>query len=96
MFDRLDQEDRILHREWDKYDGQHVVFQPSRMSIAELEQGHEALWREVYSLKGMCRRIAVRLTNQLSFFPVILGANVGYRFYARNLHRFYTCTGGTV
>ena len=38
-----------------------------------------------------CRSIARRLASSPSPWPVRLGANLGYRFYAHNLHRFYNC-----
>lgn len=35
--------------------------------------------------------IARRLWVARNFSPLALTANLGYRFYAHNLHRFYTC-----
>jgi radical SAM superfamily enzyme YgiQ (UPF0313 family) len=87
LYRRLAAEGRILTRNWELYDGQHVVFQPARMSVEELQQGLEQAWRHAYSLAGMTRRIAA----SPSPLAVGLGANLGYRFYARNLHRFYNC-----
>jgi radical SAM superfamily enzyme YgiQ (UPF0313 family) len=92
LFDRLNADNRIIHRDWSKYDGQHVVFQPSLMSVEELQRGHERVWRDVYSLRG----IAKRLRLQTHSAPLWLAANLAYRFYAHNLARFYTCNGGVV
>ncbi len=87
LYHRLDGEGRILTRNWELYDGQHVVFQPARMSVDELQQGTEAAWRHAYSW----RSIATRLASRAGSLPIALLANLGYRFYARRLHRFYTC-----
>ena len=87
LFQRLEREGRILTRNWELYDGQHVVFQPARLSVEELQKGVEAAWRHAYSVSSMARR----LLASPSPWPVRLGANLGYRFYARNLHRFYNC-----
>ncbi|HXW07516.1 MAG TPA: radical SAM protein, partial [Vicinamibacterales bacterium] len=87
LFKRLEQEGRILTRNWELYDGQHVVFQPARMSVEELQRGVEAAWRLAYSTASICRR----LRASPSPWPVRVGANLAYRFYARNLHRFYHC-----
>lgn len=84
---RLEAEGRILTRDWSLYDAQHVVFRPKRMTAEQLQQGHERAWRQVYSL----RSIASRLWRSRVDPHLLLAANLGYRFYARNLHRFYSC-----
>ena len=87
LFKRLDQEGRILTRNWELYDGQHVVFQPAQMSVEQLQRGIEEAWRFAYSARSIARRIVA----SPSPWPVRVGANLAYRFYARNLHRFYNC-----
>jgi radical SAM superfamily enzyme YgiQ (UPF0313 family) len=87
LFRRLEGEGRILTRNWELYDGQHVVFQPARMTVEELQRGIEQAWRHAYSFPSIARRLAA----SPSPWPVRLGANLGYRFYAHNLHRFYNC-----
>jgi radical SAM superfamily enzyme YgiQ (UPF0313 family) len=87
LFKRLDAADRILTRDWDLYDGQHVVFQPAQMTIEELQRGAERAWRHCYSVRSIARRLWA------SPLPLHVGllTNMGYRFYARRLNRFYTC-----
>ena len=87
LFARLEAEGRIVTRDWELYDGQHVVFQPRGISIRALELGHEAAWKRVYSWGAVARR-TVRAGRQA---PLALTSNLGYRFYAHNLARFYTC-----
>ena len=84
---RLEAEGRILTRNWELYDGQHVVFQPAKLSVEELQQGTEAAWKHAYSIRSIARRIA----HSPAPWPVKLGTNLGYRFYAHNLSRFYNC-----
>lgn len=84
---RLAAQGRILSRDWELYDGQHVVFQPLSMSVKELAEGHERAWKKVYRWSAIARR----LWKARNFGPIALAANTGYRFYAHNLHRFYTC-----
>lgn len=84
---RLVAEDRILTRDWELYDGQHVVFQPKLMSVKELQEGHEAAWRYAYKASSIAKRLA-KARIQL---PVALAANLGYRFYAKHLHDYYNC-----
>lgn len=84
---RLEAEGRILTRDWSLYDAQHVVFRPKLMTPEQLQAGHERAWRQAYTLPAIARRLLrARVDPHLT-----LAANLGYRFYARNLHRFYTC-----
>lgn len=87
LYKRLASENRILTRNWELYDGQHVVFQPNRMSVHELEVGTEAAWKLAYSY----RSILSRLPHSPAPWSVRLAANLGYRFYANHLSRFYNC-----
>jgi len=87
LYRRLDSERRILTRNWELYDAQHVVFQPARMSVDELQQGTEAAWKHTYRLGSIAKRL--RASPMLP--PIIWAANLTYRRYAHNLHRFYTC-----
>ena len=84
---RLEAEGRILTKNWELYDGQHVVFQPAKMSVEELQMGAEAAWKHAYSFRSITRRIM----HSPAPWPVKLGTNLGYRFYAHNLARFYNC-----
>ena len=87
LYQRLDREGRILTRNWELYDGQHVVFEPAQMSVEQLQRGIETAWRHAYSFPSIVKRLAA----SPSPLPVRIGTNLGYRFYAHNLHRFYNC-----
>ena len=87
LYKRLVAEDRILTRNWELYDGQHVVFRPAKLSVEELQMGTEAAWKHAYSFRSMARRMA----HSPAPWPVKIGTNLGYRFYAHNLSRFYNC-----
>jgi radical SAM superfamily enzyme YgiQ (UPF0313 family) len=87
LYKRLLAEGRILTRDWELYDGQHVVFRPAKLSIQELQQGTEAAWKHAYSFHSIARRIR----HSPAPWPVKIGTNLGYRFYAHHLSRFYNC-----
>lgn len=87
LYKRLDAEGRILTRNWELFDAQHVVFQPRHMSVDELTNGVESAWKHAYSYRSIWRRIRASPAP----WPVRLGTNLGYRFYANNLSRFYNC-----
>jgi radical SAM superfamily enzyme YgiQ (UPF0313 family) len=87
LHQRLANENRILTRDWELYDGQHVVFQPRNMSTQQLAAGHERAWKTVYRYRAIARR----LWKASALEPLGIAANLGYRFYAHHLSRFYTC-----
>ena len=87
LYRRLDAEGRILTRDWSLYDGQHVVFQPTNMSVAQLYEGTERAWKTTYAWRSIGKRLLGSDREPVRSFA----ANTGYRFYAHNLHRFYTC-----
>jgi radical SAM superfamily enzyme YgiQ (UPF0313 family) len=87
LYHRLNAENRILTKNWELYDGQHVVFEPKQMSVEELLFGHERAWKKVYSYSG----IAKRLWKAKNFQPLAITSNIGYRYYANNLERYYNC-----
>ncbi len=87
LYRRLDAEGRILTRNWELYDAQHVVFRPKLMSPRELQLGVEEAWKYTYSFRSLCYRL--RLSPMP--LPLVLAANLTYRHYAHNLHRFYNC-----
>jgi radical SAM superfamily enzyme YgiQ (UPF0313 family) len=87
LYNRLVSEGRILTRNWELYDGQHVVFHPAQMTVEELQRGTEAAWKFAYSWKSIARRLWHSPGSPL----LALLTNLGYRYYARRLHKFYTC-----
>lgn len=87
LFKRLEAEGRILTKNWELYDAQHVVFQPKLMTPEQLYAGHEQAWKYTYSIPNMTRRF---LGSRIQV-PVWWVTNVGYRFYAHHLKDFYNC-----
>lgn len=87
LYQQFEREGRILTRDWSLYDGQHVVFRPTRLSADELQTGTERAWKRAYSARATVKRLA----QTAAPLPIIVAANLGYRYYAHNLSRFYTC-----
>lgn len=87
LYKRLESEDRILTKNWELYDAQHVVFQPTQMTPQQLYDGHEQAWKHTYSYTAMTTRY---LKSRIQT-PVWWVANMGYRFYAHHLQSFYNC-----
>jgi radical SAM superfamily enzyme YgiQ (UPF0313 family) len=55
---RLEAEGRISHRDWDRYDTRHVVYQPRRLTPAELLAGYHRAYRDFYRWAGIARGAA--------------------------------------
>ena len=56
LFRQLEAEGRLLHRDWEKYDTAHVVFQPKQMTPEELLLGYDWLYRRLFSHASIWRR----------------------------------------
>ncbi len=50
-WDRLQAEDRILSRDWSRYNDANVVFRPAHMTPDQLQEGYLRLWREFYAAR---------------------------------------------
>jgi radical SAM superfamily enzyme YgiQ (UPF0313 family) len=58
LFRRYDAAGRIFDRDWAKYDGKHVVFQPSRMTPEQLQQGFFWINHEFFSWPSIWKRLS--------------------------------------
>jgi radical SAM superfamily enzyme YgiQ (UPF0313 family) len=58
LFDRYNASGRIIDRDWAKYDGKHVVYRPSRMTVDQLQQGFYWANHHFYSLSNIWRRLS--------------------------------------
>jgi len=57
LFKRLEEEGRILHKDWSKYDTKHVVFTPSGMSPEDLLEGYRKVVTTVYSFESILEKL---------------------------------------
>jgi radical SAM superfamily enzyme YgiQ (UPF0313 family) len=82
LYKELENEERIVERDWALYDVEHCVFIPKQMTKEELEAGIHRAWRGSYSVRSIFRRWRwwnprIFLFGWLYFF-----LNFGYRKYA--------------
>lgn len=54
---QLEQAGRILHSRWEEYDIGHVVFQPARMSVEELQAAYRSACARLYAWPRMVKRV---------------------------------------
>ena len=55
LYQRMESEGRLLHRDWDLYDTRHVVFRTLGMSGEELESGYWRAYRDFYRWDSILR-----------------------------------------
>ena len=60
LYQKLSDQGRILHRDWDLYDTRHAVFRPARMTPAELESGYWSAYERFYSWGSIVRGAATK------------------------------------
>ncbi len=56
LFRRMEEEGRLLHRDWARYDTAHCVYRPRHMSPAQLEEGYAWLYRRTFSARSIWTR----------------------------------------
>src|SRR4029077_975006 len=58
LYQRMEAENRILHRDWDLFDTRHIVFKPQRLTAQELEAGYWRAYRDFYRWGSIWRGAA--------------------------------------
>ena len=75
LFQRIESEGRLLHKDWSKYNGATVVFKPKLMTEETLQQGFNWLCKEGYSWGSIAKRV---FHPQQRFFTRVV-SNIAYR-----------------
>ena len=60
LFQRMEADGRILHRDWDLYDTRHVVFETRGMRAEELEAGYWRAYQDFYRWGSILRGAAMK------------------------------------
>ncbi len=84
VYKKLSAQGRLLHRDWSRYDVEHVVFEPAQMSPERLQEGLHWAWQQSYRWTS----IGQRIWGSRTVIPLSVSLNIGYRYFARHLaHR---------
>ena len=75
LFQRMEAEGRLLHKDWGKYNGATVVFKPKLMTEETLQRGFNWVCKEAYSWGSIFKRV---FHPQQRFFTRVL-SNMAYR-----------------
>jgi radical SAM superfamily enzyme YgiQ (UPF0313 family) len=60
---RMEEQGRILHRDWDLYDTRHAVYRPARLSPEALEAGYWRAYRRFYRWGSILRGARAKTTT---------------------------------
>ena len=87
LYEEMERDGRLIERDWAKYNGNHVVFRPRRMSVERLEAGFRWALGQVYSLPSIARRTWNGWLRRPLFGRVNLGFRRRVRSYLRRIER---------
>jgi radical SAM superfamily enzyme YgiQ (UPF0313 family) len=79
LYEKLEQEGRIIDRDLRNYNTSKVVFQPKNMTPDELLNGYLKIYDDFYSIKNIFKRKPVSKKQQIPYFLF----NFGYRKFGK-------------
>ena len=85
LFQRMELEGRLLHKDWGQYNGATVVFKPRLMTEETLQRGFNWACKEGYSWGSIFKRVC---HPQQRFFTRVL-SNIAYRSIAQRTPEGY-------
>lgn len=94
LFDQLNEDNRIITKNWSHYDAFNSVFRPRNMSAYELDSLYLEIWKETYSTPNTFRRIFRNPPVPVSRYPHFIWKLMdnGY-FMSQNLLGRYPLVG---
>ncbi|MBO8127009.1 MAG: B12-binding domain-containing radical SAM protein [Firmicutes bacterium] len=70
VYRQMEEENRLLTRDWNLYDGHHVVFRPAKMSPYELQMETEKAFKRFYSVRNTFKNLPVTGFRSVAFRSV--------------------------
>lgn len=89
LYDRFEQEGRILTRDWSRYNQVDVVYQPKQMTVEELREGSQRVAKAFYSIPNSFGRAlrSLYFTRRLGGLTPAL-TNFSFRKYYKRDFNF--------
>jgi radical SAM superfamily enzyme YgiQ (UPF0313 family)/anti-anti-sigma regulatory factor len=85
LYQRMEAEGRLLHKDWAKYNGATVAYRPKLMTEETLQRGFNWVCKEAYSWGSIVKRV---FHPQQRFFTRVL-SNIAYRSIAQKTPEGY-------
>ncbi len=80
LYKKLDEEGRIIDKNWDDYTQHKAVFMPDSMSPERLEEIYRYVWKETYTFKNIINRVKNIPSKGLKAKAIGLSTNIGFKF----------------
>ena len=85
LYDAMEKENRLLHRDWSKYDMNHAVFTPACMTPQELQQGFAWVLKYLSSPTSILSRLKRRGGPYLHFLTANFSLHAAQTRLARSM-----------
>lgn len=93
IWEQLSRENRLLlkdyPRDWKRYHGFEVVFQPKNMTVAKLTEGHAYAYKTVASFKSSLFRAMKTFSNTKSFLATAISFYWNFEFSRKILREYH-------
>lgn len=83
LFEKMDAEGRLRHKDWSQYDRYNIVYRPKNFSIDEFKYLADDIYRKTYSIPSIIKRMPYVLKN----IPYYFAINLSYWFGAKARRR---------
>ena len=90
VYEQLDSEKRIIHKNFNLYSGGNVVFKPKNLNMDDLQRNYWKLYAKLFSIKSIWKRLH---KNEASLGFVMRAFVVGVNFHYRNHIKKGICPG---
>jgi len=77
LFDELEKQNRILIKDWSKYDGKNVVYMPKHLTAEDLTNGIQKMYNGFYNPSNILRMIGRNVNKGL--FPLITITSISFQ-----------------
>jgi len=95
LYSKLEEEGRIISRDWSAYDGQHIVFQPKNFTIEELYHNYWRVFRQFYSVRNITARSFNRIRQSNTPLKTFYYSTINELFYRNKVYRYeHPISGG--
>ena len=77
LFDEFEKQNRILIKDWSKYDGKNVVYKPKHLTAEDLTNGIQKMYNGFYNPSNILRMIGRNVNKGL--FPLITITSISFQ-----------------
>jgi radical SAM superfamily enzyme YgiQ (UPF0313 family) len=85
LYDYLDKQNRILTKDWSKYDSKNVIYKPKQMTAEQLINGVNKMYEGFYNPSNILRFIGSNVNK--GFYPLFTSISLafqGFKYSSKN------------